>query len=297
MKKLLLSASALMLALGASAQLTGTDYFTLDLLNASSQCLINAGLPNNGGIMNGDGATISASSLTTNGLELTGAATINPGTQPTWFSLPVIVGSGASASCSTLNGENSGVDMTSKSMLQVTFSSSLAGATLEMFVGGDGQWSPASSTFNTGSGDFVIVSKAATAAGTEYTASFNLADSAVFAAWAGRNKVQSVGFRAATANAVFTVTKVEIGNVPSSSSSIATSNVSVYPNPASAVVNVNVGSASNAIVQLTDVTGKVVASVSGVSGTTVINTNVPAGLYVVSVTSASGVVTSKVIVK
>ena len=67
---------------------------------------------------------------------------------------------------------------------------------------------------------------------------------------------------------------------------------------ASAVVNVNVGSATNATVELTDVTGKVVASVSGVSGTTAINTsNVPAGLYVVSVKSAAGVVTSKVVVK
>ncbi|MFT6717614.1 MAG: hypothetical protein ACJA0Q_002271 [Saprospiraceae bacterium] len=72
----------------------------------------------------------------------------------------------------------------------------------------------------------------------------------------------------------------------------------VYPNPANEVVNVDLGSATNATVELSDVTGKVVASASAASGVVSLNTsNVPAGLYVVSVKSDSGVSTSKVVVK
>jgi len=77
---------------------------------------------------------------------------------------------------------------------------------------------------------------------------------------------------------------------------VATSDLSVYPNPATDVVNVAVGS-DNANVTLSDVTGSVVASATG-SGTIALSTaNVPAGLYVVSVRSAAGVTTSKVVVK
>jgi len=76
----------------------------------------------------------------------------------------------------------------------------------------------------------------------------------------------------------------------------AASAVKVYPNPATDVVNVTVGSA-NSNVTLSDVTGKVVASGSG-SGTVVLNTaNIPAGLYIASVSSAAGVTTAKVVVK
>jgi hypothetical protein len=79
-------------------------------------------------------------------------------------------------------------------------------------------------------------------------------------------------------------------------SNVSVESISVYPNPASDIVNVVVGSA-NASVSLTDVTGKVVASATG-SGTVVLSTtDVPAGLYVVSVKSDEGVTTAKVIVK
>lgn len=73
---------------------------------------------------------------------------------------------------------------------------------------------------------------------------------------------------------------------------------SVFPNPATDVLNVNVGSLTNANVQLVDVTGKVAASATGVSGTTSFNTSsVTAGLYVLNVSSASGTSTAKILVK
>jgi len=83
---------------------------------------------------------------------------------------------------------------------------------------------------------------------------------------------------------------------PASVSDIASAGVSVYPNPATDVVNVAVGS-DNSSVTLSDVTGAVVASANG-SGTVALSTaNVPAGLYVVSVNSAAGTTTAKVVVK
>ncbi|MFT6747728.1 MAG: hypothetical protein ACJAZ2_002085, partial [Glaciecola sp.] len=77
MKKLLLSASMLTLALTSNAQLNGTDGFLINNLDAASNCIINAGLPNHGGLMNGDGASFTASTSTDNltaaGMVLTGA--------------------------------------------------------------------------------------------------------------------------------------------------------------------------------------------------------------------------------
>lgn len=84
----------------------------------------------------------------------------------------------------------------------------------------------------------------------------------------------------------------------SSATDLAAIGGSVFPNPATDVVNVNVGSATGASVQLVDVTGKVVAAATGVSGTVALSiSDVPAGLYVVNVASAAGNSTSKVLVK
>ena len=73
--------------------------------------------------------------------------------------------------------------------------------------------------------------------------------------------------------------------------------VDVYPNPAGDLVNVSVGSTSK--VELTNLAGQVVAAgASNGAGLVVLNTaDVPAGVYVVSVKSDSGVATSKVVVQ
>ena len=309
MKKLLLSASALMLALGATAQLNAAgDGYTMDNTAATSQCNLN-GAPNNGGIM-AAGPTLTASAsvnsllATTGPMTLVSEASIAPGSHATWFGLPAISGSGASAQCSNLYDQTVGIDMSSASKITVTGEADAAGAVLEIFIGSDGQWFPATSTYNVGdaAGSSILAPVTFAAANVEETVTIDLStiDATVWAAWAGKSKIQSVGFRSATGGATFKVKSVKFGTEAggSSAAEVKSESVSVYPNPATDIVNVNVGTAANATVELTDVTGKVVASVSGVSGSTAINTAaVPAGLYVVSVTSANGVTTSKVVVK
>jgi hypothetical protein len=301
MKKILLSASALLIGLTASAQLAATgDGFLVDNLNASSNCIINVGLPNNGGIMNGDGASLASSELTDKGLELTSADVIAAGVAPTWFALHVIAGPDTAQICSNLSDENMGIDMTSQNTMQVVAKGTNVGDTLELFLGGSGRWSPATSTFNTGSGDGVAAYYVFTKAGEfeTFTIDFQTTNPAVWTAWSLRSQVQSVGFRSAAPNAVFTIETVAIGSsqLPVGVATATAASVSVYPNPATDVVNVVVGS-DNASVQLVSLTGAVVASGNG-SGTVALSTaNVSAGLYVVSVSSATGTTIAKVVVK
>lgn len=299
MKKLLLSTfSVALLATTASAQLSaGKDGYNLVQTDGASQCNANSA-PNNGGIMNGDGTSISASELTTNGLELTAADPIPAGANATWFALPAIVGSGETAVCSSLFDVDpaAGVDMSTNGILSITFQSNVDGALLEVFVGGTGQWNPSTSSFNDGTGASVITQAAAVGADTDTRVDFNLSDSTLFANWSGKSAIQSIGYRAATAGAKFIVKEVQIGSAVKSVSGVNAASVNVYPNPASDVLNVVVGS-GNASVSLSSVTGAVVASAAG-TGTVALNTsNVPAGLYVVTVSSGAGVTTAKVVVR
>jgi hypothetical protein len=304
MKKMLLSTSLLFLGLTVSAQLFETDGFLIDNINHNSNCMINAGLPNHGGIMNVGESTFTASAntnnLTINGLELTGASSIKAGANPTWFPLHVAVGAGERANCSTLFSEDSGVDLTSQSMVTVLAKSTAVGDTLEFFLGGIGQWGPATSTYNTGSGIGIAARCVFTQAGVFETFSFDFSaiDATVWGDWTSRNKVQSIGYRAGTPDANYVIQSIAIGSasLPVGVASVSAASISVYPNPATDKVNVTVGS-GNASVSLSDVTGAVVASGNG-SGTVALSTaNVSAGLYVVSVSSAAGTTTSKVVVK
>lgn len=85
----------------------------------------------------------------------------------------------------------------------------------------------------------------------------------------------------------------------SSNEVISSSDVNVFPNPATDVLNVEVNLNEVANVELVDLTGKVVATqtVSN-QGTATFNTaNLSSGLYIVSIQTANGVVTQKVLVK
>jgi len=80
---------------------------------------------------------------------------------------------------------------------------------------------------------------------------------------------------------------------------INSADVKVFPNPAKDLLNVEVNLNEVANVQLVDLTGKVVATqtVSN-QGTAKFNTaNLSSGLYIVSIQTANGVVTQKVLVK
>ena len=302
MKKLLLTTSVLALTLSASAQLSGTDGYTMDNKLGSSNCVINAGLPNNGGIMNGDQNTFIAkeSKLTVDGLTLVSLATV-PANQKvaSWYALPAIDGE----SCSTLNGVSKGVDMTNSSKVTIIAKSSDARATLEFYLGGEGQWGPASSTYNTGSGKGIVASHTfSTTEDETFTFDFSTLDATVWAGWAGKNLIQSVGFTSATNSATFMISQVLIGSKSISSNSVSEvsgSDFSVYPNPASDVVTVTLASSSSASVELSDLAGNVVSSqsVSGTNSVSINTANVSAGVYVVSVKSATGVSAQKVVIK
>ena len=306
MKKILLSISTLALAITANAQMVAltNDGFTIDNLNAASNCLINAGLPNNGGIMNGDQSTFQTMELTEAGLTLTSKSDVGEFGTAAWFQIysvvPGIIGDGSDDQCSDLNGQDLGVDLTNNTKVAFRVSSDVAPATLEVFLGGEGRWSPASSTFTAD----LIATVEITEANKQdtYVIDFAALDADKWGNFAGKNKVQSVGYRSATNDAVFTVEKVLLGSVsPAVSANAAVaSSFNVFPNPASDVLTVEVDAVAASSVELVDLSGKLVATQSVGAGFNKVQfnvANVNAGLYFLSVRSANGVVTQKVIVK
>jgi hypothetical protein len=290
--------------LGASAQMaSGGDGFTYDNTSAASNCLVN-NLPSTGGLGFNGGNFTSANIPGGDGsFTLVTGDEIEVGVGPAWFFIHETVGEGTDAQCSPL-GENGGVDMSSQSAVTILAKSGNVNDTLEFFLG-SGTGFP-SSTYNTGAGangvNYILARHGFSKAGEYELFSFDFAslDAAVWDAWTNKNAIHQIGFRSATAGATFNVLKVGLGSsngdIINSTSNVAKASVSVYPNPATDVLNVAVG-AGNANVQLSSVTGAVVASANG-SGNVVLSTStVPAGLYVVTVNSASGTTTSKVVIK
>ena len=214
MKKNVLLGILGLTAVSLSAQLSngGTGY-TLDNTNASSQCYLNSA-PNNGGIIS-PGNTLTASASTNSlasasgPLELTSVATVPVGGSVTWFGLPTI----QNGQCETMYSTNQGVDLTSSGKITLSAEASAIGATLEFYLGGEGQWNPATSTYNTGSGSSIIASHTFTTANAAETINFDLAtlDATVWAGWAGKNKIQSIGYRSGTNAATFKIYSVKLG--------------------------------------------------------------------------------------
>jgi len=305
MKKILLSVSTLVLALTANAQMSANgDGFTINNKDAASNCLINVGLPNNGGIMNGDQSTFQTMQLTANGLTLTSKSDVGQFGTAAWFQIhsvvPGIIGDGSDDVCSKLFSQSKGVNLTNQTKVGIKVSSSVAPATLELFLGGEGEWGPSSSTF---SADLVATIQITEANKQDtYVIDFAALDADKWGNFAGKNKVQSVGYRSATADAVFTVEQVLLGSMsPANSSNAAVAkSLNVYPNPASNVLTVEVDAVAASSVELVDLSGKLVATQSVGAGFNKVQfnvANVNAGLYFLSVRSANGVVTQKVIVK
>ena len=201
--------------LSVSAQLNATgDGFTLDNTNGSSSCYVNLA-PGTGGHMNGNANTFVAGSFqTVSTLELTSVASIPAGPIPHWFSIPVTVGTGAAAQCSNLNAQSSGINMTSNSKVTITAQASAVGDVLEFFLGGEGQWNPASSTYNTGNaGATIKASHTFATANADETFTFDFATlgATEWTAWTGKDKIQSLGYSSATGGAAFKINKVELG--------------------------------------------------------------------------------------
>jgi hypothetical protein len=73
---------------------------------------------------------------------------------------------------------------------------------------------------------------------------------------------------------------------------------SVYPNPASDVINISLNKTTNASISVIDITGKVVKTLSLNGLTTSVNTsNLMSGVYYVTITDGTSVATEKVIIK
>jgi len=199
-------------ALTVSAQLnnSGTGLI-LDHTSATSNCNLNSSSGSNG-VMQYGNTFVEGSYLaeTTGPLVLTSLNTVPSGGNPTWFPIPVIDGD-----CSNLWTTNAGIDMTSDSEVTITAKSSIAGATIQFFLGGSGsQWSALTSTYNTGNNNASVIAEYTfTAANTEETIIFDMAtiNANDWNAWTGKDEIQSTGYRSLTDAAVFSILRLEFG--------------------------------------------------------------------------------------
>ncbi len=302
---------AIIFSLNAQMSENG-DGFVIDNTNRASNCIIDIGLPNDNSLMNYTNQSgFEIVQLTSNGLVLTSKSEIGTTGIPAWFQIRSIFDGGTSTLdddiCSPLDLLDIGVNLTNQAKFAIKVASSLASSKLEIFLASgheldftDFQFLPTSSTYSSNiiaSIDIKQANKFDT-----YVVDFATLDATKWNNFEGKNKVQSIGYRSATSNAIFTIEKVLIG---SESPAVSTINVvaksfSVYPNPASDVLTVEVDAVAASSVELVDLSGKLVATQSVGAGFNKVQfnvANVNAGLYFLSVRSANGVVTKKVIVK
>ena len=99
---------------------------------------------------------------------------------------------------------------------------------------------------------------------------------------------------------VFTIDNMTLGRNDVGTSEVNVTGLNVYPNPATDLLNIVFDATSASSVQLTDLTGKVVAVQTAKVGANTISFNVEnvnAGVYFVNISNASGNVAQKVIIK
>ena len=158
--------------------------------------------------------------LTINGLELQSVASFDSlnGDSPIYYALPVADNNNNNNNnnnCTTLNGVDKGVNLSHKGtgFLEIDLIANVDNANLEVYLGSEGQWLPTSSTNDIGNGDKidVFISTGSANQLQTYYVNFEALNSAVWNAWAGKSKIQSIGFVSGTAGAKFTVKEVRIG--------------------------------------------------------------------------------------
>lgn len=313
MKKILLSITAITAGLTVSAQgLNGSgDGWALNFTDGNSHCLANSA-PNNGHHLNGDANTfVSGSYITTNGLEFTATdSSSNFSTDatfmvPHWLALPAVTGSGETAACVMLNDASENLDLSAagNGKVAIDIQSDVAGAKFRFYLGGSGKWSPSSSTWNTGAGEGIIAEGTVSAANTVETIVFDFEslDATLWSGWAGKATIQSYGFAGFTSDAAFTISEIRFGaEVGVSTNEVVATGLNVYPNPATDVLNVKFDATSATTVELTDLTGKVVATQTAVAGANSLSfatANVNAGVYFVNISNANGNTAQKVVIK
>ena len=105
-----------------------------------------------------------------------------------WFAIPVV-----NSVCTNLYTEDIGIDMSSNSKVTITAKADEAGAEIEFYLGSEGQWSPTTSTWWTGTAE-IKVSHTFAAADVEetFTFDFSAANPTGWSDWSGKSKIQSI---------------------------------------------------------------------------------------------------------
>jgi hypothetical protein len=303
MKKILLSI-AVITGLSVSAQTTGHQ---LTFTDATSNCYFNLPTPGTNGHMNGDANTFITLDkfLFADGFKLSSISDLASLTdaKPHWFSIAT---PDDADQCSNFAKEDKGIDLSNNSKVAIDIQSNLAGAGFEFFLGGEGEWSPSSSTYNTLQADpnTTILASGTIANADEKTTivfDYNTLNATAWSGWSGKSKIQSYGFRSTTDDAVFVVSEIRFGDkFDVSVDEVVASGLNIFPNPAIDVLNINFKATSATVLELVDITGKVVSSQLAQAGsvTTSFNTvDINSGVYFVNVKNASGSTTQKVVVK
>jgi hypothetical protein len=309
MKKILLSMSVIA-TMTASAQglNAGADGFTIDFTDGATFCHAN-NAPNNGGILvHGKTILDGPNYLEASGLVLTSSDTVSTmedaNKDVTWLGFTAVTGTGVNAQCQSLAAASEAIDLSAagNSKVAIDISSDVNGASFDFFLG-TGAYYPTSSTYNLGTGAGIDANGVISAANTVETFVFDYETLApvLWAAWNDKSTIHSFGFRSQTSDAVFTVTGLRVGaDVGVSTNKVVVNALNVYPNPATDLLNVVFDATSVSTVELTDLTGKVVAKQSAKAGANTLSfdvANVNAGVYFVNIKNAAGNSAQKVIIK
>ena len=192
--------------------------------------------------------------------------------------------------------------MSNDSRVTITASCDQIGGTFEFYIGTSGSFWPNSSTFDTGSGQGITLSHTFTTANTPetFTIDFAQLDNGVWTNWSGKSGIAFYGLRAATDGANYTIESIKLGSeadIVTGTNQYSHPSISIFPNPTEGILNVNVSAQST--VELSDVTGKVVATKSSANGEQIVfhTSSIPAGIYIVTIKSIGNIFSQKVIVK
>jgi hypothetical protein len=291
MKKSLLSLGFAAIALGATAQINDAkDGYYADFTDASTYCWINAGLPGNGGVMNGDGQGPGKSwtddnKLTTDGFVMVSnsGADFDSTARELYFQIPVSVDVDDTPDDDTDDdclkaSKEYGVNVANdNSIFYITVSSNVEGAELQLFLGGEGEYNPATNSGLNEDGNGIVASVTVNTTLSTYAVDFvdpafnpsdELTADSVWSAWVGKDNINSFGFRSATEGATFTITEIAFGTeeiVNSLEKEAGTYGFEAYPNPASNVINFNYTVNGTATIELSNTLGSAVVSTEGTS--------------------------------
>jgi hypothetical protein len=195
----------------SSAQINSAgDGLTLTNTNWQSNCYSNIA-PGNGGIMS-HGTNIESGNdyipANLGPYEFVSKAETSGSPVAAWFSIPVVIGD----QCNNLFSEDIGIDMSSNSKVTITAKADKSGAEIEFYLGSEGQWSPTTSTWWTGTAE-IRVSHTFTLADVEetFTFDFSAANPTGWSDWSGKSKIQSMGFYSKTETATFNIYEIKFG--------------------------------------------------------------------------------------